>query len=71
MNNLLVNPVPRCSGCGAELYFTQHDLWYTYGCVDPNCTFVKRTWQSRDKMGDIAKKQYTFNLETEFYERNK
>ena len=70
-NKLRVSSIPRCSRCGAELYFTRHDLWYTYDCVNPECGFVKRTWKSRDKMRDIAKKQYKFNLETEFYERNK
>ena len=53
----------------AELYFTQHDLWYTYDCVNPECAFKKRTWQSKDKMKDIAKKLYKYKFETEFKEK--
>ena len=67
--NLRIKSGPRCPKCGAELYFTQHDLWYTYDCVNPECSFKKRTWQSEDKMKDIAEKQYKYKLETEFYEK--
>ena len=67
--NLRIKSVPRCLKCRAELYFTQHDLWYTYDCVNPECSFKKRTWQSEDKMKDIAEKQYKYKLETEFYEK--
>lgn len=70
INNIRIKSNPRCSKCGAELYFTQHDLWYTYDCVNPECSFKKRTWQSEDKMKDIAEKQYKYKLETEFYEKN-
>lgn len=69
MDNIRIKSDPRCSKCGAELYFTQHDLWYTYDCINPKCSFKKRTWQSNDKMKNIAKKQYKYELETEFYEK--
>lgn len=69
--NIRIKSGPRCSKCGAELYFTQHNLWYTYDCVNPECSFKKRTWQSEDKMKDIAKKQYKYKLETEFFEKRK
>ena len=70
INNLRIKSNPRCSKCGAELYFTQHNLWYSHSCVNPDCSFIKRTWQSTDKMRNIAKKQFKFKLETEFFERN-
>ena len=70
IKNIRIKSSPRCSKCGAELYFTRHDLWYTYDCVNPECSFIKRTWQSEEKMKDIAEKQYKFKLETEFYEKN-
>lgn len=69
INNIQLNSSPRCSKCGAELYFTRHDLWYTYDCVNQGCSFIKRTWQSKDKMKDIAKKQYKYKVEMEFYEK--
>lgn len=71
INNLGIKHNPRCSKCGAELYYTRHDLWYTYDCVNPDCSFVKRTLQSRDKMKDISLKQYKYKLELEFKENNK
>ena len=69
INNIRINSNPRCSKCGAELYFTQHDLWYTYDCVNTECSFKKRTWQSKDKMKDIVKKQYKYKFGTEFKEK--
>ena len=56
INNLRIKSTPRCSKCGAELYSTRHDLWYTHSCVNPDCSFIKRTWQSTNKMRNIAKK---------------
>ncbi len=70
INNLKIKSNPRCSKCGAELYSTRHDLWYTHSCVNQDCFFIKRTWQSTDKMKNIAKKQFKFKLETEFFEKN-
>lgn len=67
LNNINVKSAPRCPKCGAELYHTVHDMWYTYDCV--NCSFKKRTLKSRDKMMDIAKKQFKYKLECEFNDK--
>lgn len=67
LNKINVKSTPRCPQCGAELYYSPHDLWYAYECV--NCSFKKRTWKSRDKMMDIAKKLYKYKLECEFNEK--
>lgn len=71
IDNLNIGFYPRCPKCGAELYFTRHHLWYTYDCVNPECSFIKRTWQSKDKMRDIAKKLYKFKLKFEFLDKKK
>lgn len=67
LTNINVKSTPRCPKCGAELYYSEHDLWHEYECV--NCSFKKRTWKSRDKMIDIAKKLYKYKLECEFNEK--
>lgn len=51
---------PLCPKCGAELYYQEHDLWYSYDCVNPKCSFIKKTWESNDKMRSKAKMLYNY-----------
>ena len=58
--HIRIYDTPTCPKCGAELYFQKHDLWYSYDCANPNCSFIKRTWESKDKMRLKAKMLYKY-----------
>ena len=57
-NRIHINETPLCPKCGTELYFLEHDLWYSYDCANPSCFFIKRTWESNDKMRTKIKMIY-------------
>lgn len=65
LDSLVVSSEPKCPYCGAGLHFHKHDLYYSYKCVNPECKFIKRTWESNSKMRDIAKKQFQHYVKME------
>ena len=69
LDSITISYEPKCPKCGAGLYFQEHDLYYSYDCVNPECSFIKRTWESKNKMRDIAKKQYKYSVESKFLEK--
>lgn len=69
LDSINLSHEPKCPKCGAGLYFQRHGLWYSYDCVNPKFSFIKRTWESNNKMRDIAKKQYTYSFESKFLEK--
>lgn len=62
-----INEIPLCPKCSTELYFLEHDLWYSYDCTNPSCSFIKRTWESNDKMRTKIKMIYKHEKQKKYF----
>ncbi|WP_273476006.1 hypothetical protein [Methanobrevibacter woesei] len=69
ISNIDVYDIPRCMECGTKLELVEHNLWYSWKCV--NCSFTKRTWYSHDKLISHVQKLSERSLELYLKENNK